>query len=93
MRNVNRAPRREPGRSDPLSHAPPTANQQHAKGMAPKHPGDAHPADPRAHTRPAPLLIRFTVKVITDRRIRKRAERQIGMWQASHGCHWQPVPS
>eukprot|EP00966_Prymnesium_polylepis_P187965 4357266-Prymnesium_polylepis.1 len=38
MRNVNRAPRREPERPDPLSHAPPTAHQQHAKGMAPKHP-------------------------------------------------------
>jgi len=39
MRNVNRAPRREPGRSDPLRHAFPTAHQPYAKGMAPKHPG------------------------------------------------------
>eukprot|EP00966_Prymnesium_polylepis_P157331 3636059-Prymnesium_polylepis.1 len=60
MRNVNRAPRRKPGRSDPLRHASATAHQQHAKGMAPKHPGRrAHPADPRAHTRPAPLYVDY----------------------------------
>lgn len=43
MRNVNRAPRREPGRSDLLRHAFPTAHQPHAKGMAPKHPGRRTP--------------------------------------------------
>eukprot|EP00966_Prymnesium_polylepis_P337174 7391924-Prymnesium_polylepis.1 len=32
---------RGPGRSDPLRHAPPPliTHQQHARGMAPKHPG------------------------------------------------------
>ena len=61
MRNVNRAPRREPGRSDLLSHAVPTAHQPHAKGMAPKHPGRRTPRrSPCPHSRPAQPLYSYT---------------------------------